>query len=60
MSENEVEKSYKLAIVVDGKVEYTLICNESIWALYTSNPIFVDITDNPNSLVLGQSYSVPE
>jgi hypothetical protein len=57
MSENEIIATYKVAVVVDGEVADTIMCDERNWALFTSNPIFVDITDSPNSLTIGQPYN---
>jgi hypothetical protein len=58
MSEHQVVTNYKIAVVVDGEVADTIMCDERNWALFTSNPIFVDITNSPDSLVIGQPYNV--
>jgi hypothetical protein len=60
MTENEVITNYKVAVVIDGSVADTIMCDQHTWALYTSNPIFVDVTDNPDQLAIGDSYSVTE
>lgn len=57
MIENEIITPYKVAVIIDGEVAETISCDERSWALYTSNPTFVDITDNPFSLIIGQSYN---
>jgi hypothetical protein len=58
MTENQVITNYKVAVIIDGSVVDTISCDEHTWALYTSDPIFVDITNNPNQLTIGDSYSV--
>lgn len=58
MTENQVMAPYKVAVIIDGEVADTITCDLHSWSLYTSNPIFVDITDNPGSLAIGDSYNV--
>ena len=58
MSENEIVVTYKVAVIIDGQVADTIMCDERNWALFTSNPVFVDITDSPDSVVIGQTYNV--
>jgi hypothetical protein len=60
MTENQVITNYKVAVIIDGSVADTIMCDERTWALYTSNPTFVDVTDNPDQLAIGDSYSVTE
>lgn len=48
---------YKVAVIIDGEVADTIMCDEHFKALYTSNPIFIDISDAPDSLVIGQTYN---
>jgi hypothetical protein len=57
MTENEILLSHKVAVIVDGEVVDTIKCDEHTWAIYTSNPTFIDITDNPDSLQIGQTYN---
>lgn len=49
---------YVIAAIVNGTVVDTISCDEHFWALYTSSPTFVDITDNPGQYQIGDSYSV--
>lgn len=60
MTENQVITNYKVAVVVDGSVVDTISCDQHTWALYTSSPIFVDITNSPDQLAIGDAYSVTE
>jgi hypothetical protein len=57
MEENQVVTPYKVAVIIDGEVAEIISCDERGWSLYTSSPAFVDITDSPNSLAIGQAYS---
>lgn len=58
MSEINGRAPYRVAVIVDGEVIDSIMCDEHSWAMFTSNPIFVDITDDPDSLVIGQKYNV--
>lgn len=58
MTENQIVTNYKVAVIIDGSVVDTITCDEHSWALYTSNPIFVDITNDPSQLSIGDAYNV--
>lgn len=60
MTGSEIITPYLVAAVIDGVVVDTISCDEHFWALYTSNPVFVDITSDPTQLRIGDEYSVQQ
>lgn len=57
MTDNQVVAPYKVAVIINGEVVDTVTCDLHSWSFYTSNPTFVDITDNPGMLAIGDKYN---
>jgi hypothetical protein len=53
---------YKIAFVVDGEVADILHTDERLFAIFMSNPVIVDVTQqitaNPQSIPVGSLYDV--
>lgn len=55
--EPTIKTPYIIAAIIDGVVVDTISCDEHFWALYTSSPTFIDITDNPGQYQVGDTYN---
>ncbi len=60
MTDETMSVPFKVAVVIDGIVVDTIMCDERSWAMFTSNPTFVDLTDAPDQLQVGDTYDVIE
>jgi hypothetical protein len=51
---------YKIALIVDGEVADILHTDDRLLAIFTSNPVIVDVTEqvtaNPESIMFGAKY----
>lgn len=51
---------YKIAFVVEGEVADILHTDERLFAIFMSNPVIVDVTEqitaNPSSILVGSLY----
>jgi len=60
MTESEptpIPTPYTIVAVIDGVIADRISCDEHFWALYTSSPTFIDITDNPSKYQIGDAYN---
>jgi hypothetical protein len=53
---------YKVAFVIDGEVADVLHTDERLFAIFMSNPVIVDVTQqmtaNPESITVGAMYDI--